>query len=213
VILAVLGDSLCVGFYADGAYRHDPDRAYPVTVAAALGMHAHLFAAPGATIAQIAASEEAWPAAELLIVSAGTNDLWEVALGSIPLDAVLTAWDALIVSARARAPAARAVVVGLRDYTVQMSRFHKETRASLDPALRGAIHAFNRHILHTADSIAVDLAARAGAYDFDLFPDSVHPSLAGVSWIAEAVLEALRRPPAETAENGETSSSCERRSA
>ena len=197
MIVAALGDSLSGGYFIDGRYVDDPSAAYPAFVAqhiqaARLG----IVGIAGAVIDTIVESiGQLPPDADLLLVNAGTNDMVVVGEGLRTLEQICKNFDAMIALSRAWMPAARIVVVGLRD-VARMDPDRIACPHAIRPlrnavGMREATRAFNEHILALPATTPVDLASREGSESVTLFPDAIHPSPLGVKWIAQAVLEGL----------------------
>jgi lysophospholipase L1-like esterase len=197
VIVAALGDSLSGGYAIDGHYVDDANASYPALVAQQIGAtQIGIVAIAGATIRTITGNLYQLPVdADLLIVNAGTNDMVVVAAGVQTLDEARAAFDAMLARSREWMPRARVIVVGIRDVAAMdpacIAGPHAIRKLRNPGNVRAASLAFNRHILGLPDTTPVDLASRAGADSIELFPDAIHPSPLGVTWIAAAVLEAI----------------------
>jgi hypothetical protein len=127
------------------------------------------------------------PETSILILTTGTNDVFGAAKAVMNIEDSLAAFDNILARCRAHMPQARIVIVGLRDLTGPKHKIWK------DPVLFQTLVArVNEHILAQPGTTPVDLTHRPGHDSSEAFPDAVHPSLDGVRWYADAVLEALK---------------------
>ncbi len=198
MIVAALGDSLCGGYFNAGDYVDDPNGSYPALVAQQIGAtQLGVVSIRGAMIVTIAERIPHLPAdADLLLVSAGTNDMVDVAWGVRTLAEVRENFDGMLRLSRSWMPNARIVVTGLRDVAAMdpdlLTGEHSVRRLRFPDKVHAATLAFNEHALGQPETTPIDLARRSGASSIELFPDAVHPSPLGVRWMADAVLEGLR---------------------
>jgi lysophospholipase L1-like esterase len=191
VILSVIGDSICGGCVIDGVFVEEGRLAYPATLARRIGATEltvrHI---SGGFTHELVALAGTLPAStNLLIVNAGTNDIFALENGTGTLDLSARAFDALLAVCRAHVPAARIAIVGVRHIT-ETDR-HSAAHAA---GLRAAAIALNDHFRMQPRTTFVEIAQRSGSADPLLFPDRIHPSPAGTDWLAEAVIEALVAP-------------------
>ncbi len=191
MILSVIGDSICGGSLIDGVYREEPAYGYPAALARRIGAtEVTVRHIAGGFTYELVALAGALPAAtNLLIVNAGTNDIFAIENGTATLDLQTRAFDGLLAACRAHMPAARIAIVGLR--TITETQRHSAAHAA---GLRAAASALNDHYRSRPRTTFVDIAQRAGSGDPALFPDSIHPSPAGIAWLTDAIVETLVAP-------------------
>jgi lysophospholipase L1-like esterase len=172
-LITVVGDSISTSHYRP----HAADGEYPFLMATAI--HANLLnlAVPGwETDAMIAHAVPLVPVeSDVVIYEGGTNDLIYTGLGALPRI------GAVIAAIRARAPHAKIVVVGLRDFgkapDASIRRWNEEERSAARDA--GALY--------------IDLYTAFPASDRAEWPDGVHPNAGGARKIATIVERALNQ--------------------
>jgi lysophospholipase L1-like esterase len=177
--LVVVGDSLAAGRFAG-----TQEQAFPQEVAAAMRARLELFAAPGATTAQLAA-QAAPGRADAVVVEAGTNDF----LDQTPRTRFADDYRALVAKVEAASPGARLVclttwvpkgVTGRRPAKIPVSFYDATIKQA---CTAGAV----------ADiSPLTDARGPAGRETFLGPGDDFHPNSTGHAAIARLIESRLR---------------------
>jgi lysophospholipase L1-like esterase len=133
--------------------------------------------------------------ADVVIVEAGTNDIWPIALPKLyhtdPATELATreaAYDAVIAGVRAHAPHAKIVVVTIRD-------FGRGSTDQVHVMATNAVHAFDQRERRDAAMVGgavVDLETPTQWYDPTDWPDDVHPTPLEAVTLAAAVARVIR---------------------
>lgn len=172
-LIVVVGDSISTSHYRP----HSADGEYPYVLAKR--MHAALLnlSVPGwETDAMIAHAVPLIPSnSDVVIYEGGTNDLIYTGLQALPRVADVTA------AVRARAPHAKIVVVGLREF-----------RESLKAGIR-AWNAREEALAEARGITYVNIGDAFPAADRAEWPDGVHPNRKGAERLATIVLERVAK--------------------
>jgi lysophospholipase L1-like esterase len=189
--LAVVGDSISAGWLDPAAANVTGSAAisalyHPDATNSFVGVAGKLAGANvvtdlgigGTTAAQMIVREvPSLPAAtSVVIIEAGTNDVFSPAPRT-------TDYDALVAAVRAKVPRAKVVLITLRHF----ARY---------PSTDAYVAEWNAHIRTLAPSIGatvVDLENDPQWYRASEWPDSLHPNLAGAGHLGTAVAAAVLR--------------------
>jgi lysophospholipase L1-like esterase len=191
VNLAAIGDSISAGWLDPGAEHVTGNAAisalfHPDAANSFVGVAGKLAGANtvtdlgigGTTAAQMIVGEVPnLPAAtSVVIVEAGTNDVFSPAPRTAD-------FDALVAAVRAKVPRAKVVLITLRHF----ARY---------PSTDAKVTAWNAHIRTLAPSFGatvVDLESDPQWYRASEWPDSLHPNLAGAGHLGATVAAAVLR--------------------